>query len=144
MELSSASAHQPPSTNGVSVEAIEEQRARLEADLAAATARKLLAQHRAAELDAEAKELLRVELATSRETLAEIERQHAETVALVRRNAQSEVDRILADAQRRAGSTSAEIRRTRDGRSMIDEAAMTDAHTAVAARRHRRAVVAAA
>jgi hypothetical protein len=95
--------------NGVTVEAIEEQRARLEADLATATARKLAAQHRAAQLDAEAKELLRVELAASRETLAEIERQHAETIALVRHNAQVEVDRILADAHRRAGSTTAEI-----------------------------------
>jgi hypothetical protein len=103
MDLSAGVQHQH-STNGVSVEAIEEQRARLEADLAAATARKLAAQHRAAQLDAEAKELLRVELATSRETLAEIERQHAETIALVRRNAQTEVDRILADAHRRAGS----------------------------------------
>ena len=97
------------SANGVSVEAIEEQRARLEADLASATARKLAAQHRAAQLDAEAKELLRVELAASRETLAEIERQHTETIAFIRRNADVEVDRILADAHRRAGSTTAQI-----------------------------------
>jgi hypothetical protein len=95
--------------DGVSVEVIEEQRARLEADLASATARKLAAQHRAAQLDAEAKELLRVELAASRETLAEIERQHAETIAHVRRNAQIEVDRILVDAHRRAGSAAVEI-----------------------------------
>lgn len=100
---------QSTTSNGVSVEAIEEQRARLEADLATATARKLAAQHRAAQLDAEAKELLRVELAASRQTLAEIERQHAETIALVRRNAQTEVDRILADAHRRAGSATAEV-----------------------------------
>jgi hypothetical protein len=90
-------------SHGVSVEAIEEQRARLEADLAAAKARLLSAQHRAAELDASAKEQLRTELAASRETLAEIDRQHAETIALVQRNAQAEVDRILADARRRAG-----------------------------------------
>lgn len=100
---------QPSASNGVSVEAIEEQRARLEADLATATARKLAAQHRAAQLDAEAKELLRAELAASRQTLAEIERQHAETIALVRRNAEAEVDRILADAHRCAGSTTAEV-----------------------------------
>lgn len=99
---------QSAASNGVSVEAIEEQRARLEADLATATARKLDAQHRAARLDADAKELLRAELAASRQTLAELERQHAETIALVRRNAQTEVDRILADAHRRAGSSSSE------------------------------------
>jgi hypothetical protein len=94
-------------SHGVSVEAIEEQRARLEADLAAAKARLLAAQHRAADLDAAAKEQLRSELAVSRETLAEIDRQHAETIALVQRNAQAEVDRILADARRRAGETGA-------------------------------------
>jgi hypothetical protein len=92
-------------SHGVSVEAIEEQRARLEADLAAAKARLLAAQHRAAELDAAAKEQLRTELAASRETLAEIDRQHAETIALVQRNAHAEVDRILAAARRRAGET---------------------------------------
>jgi hypothetical protein len=92
--------------HGVPVEAVEEQRARLEADLAAATARLLAARHRAAELDAAAKERIRAELASSRETLAEIDRQHEETIALVRRNAQAEVERILADARRRAGATS--------------------------------------
>jgi len=95
--------------NGVSIEAIEEQRARLDADIASVTARKLSAQHRAAQLDAEAKELLRAELASSRDTLAEIERQHAQSVALVHRNAQTEVDRILADAHRQAGSVMAEV-----------------------------------
>jgi hypothetical protein len=88
-----------------SIDAIEEQRARLEADLAAAKARLLAARHRAAELDAAAKEQMRAELAGSREELAEIERQHAETIALVRRNAQTEVERILAEARRRAGDT---------------------------------------
>lgn len=102
----------PPSRaadNGVSVEAIEEQRARLDADIASATARKLSAQHRAAQLDAEAKELLRAELASSRDMLAEIERLHAQTIELVRSNAQAEVERILSDAHRRAGSVTAEL-----------------------------------
>lgn len=101
--------HVPAASNGVSVEAIEEERARLEADLAAAKARKLAAQHRAAQLDAEAKELLRIELANARETLAEIERQHAETVELVRRNAQTEVERILADARRDADTATVDL-----------------------------------
>jgi hypothetical protein len=92
-------------SHGASFEAIEEQRARLEADLAAAKARLLAAKHRAAELDASAKEQLRAELEASRQTLAEIDRQHEETIALVRRNAHTEVDRILADARRRAGET---------------------------------------
>ena len=78
------------------------QLARLEEDLAAATARKLAAQQRAAELDAEAKEQLRSELAASRQTLAEIDRQHAETIADVRASAQVYVDQILADAHRQA------------------------------------------
>lgn len=104
---------QPPAPNGqvmngvashaASVEAIEEQRARLEAELAAAKARLLAAKHRAAELDAAVKERMRAELEASRETLAEIDRQHDETIALVRRNAQTEVERIRAAARRRAG-----------------------------------------
>ena len=92
-------------SHGASVDAIEEQRARLEADLAAAKARLLAAKHRAAELDAAAKEQMRAELEASRETLAEIDRQHEDTIALVRRNAQTEVERILAAARRRAGET---------------------------------------
>ena len=92
-------------SHGASIEAIEEQRARLEADLAAAKARLLAARHRAAELDASAKEQMRAELEASRETLAEIDRQHEETIAVVRRNAQTEVERIIADARRRAGET---------------------------------------
>lgn len=92
-------------SHGASIEAIEEQRARLAADLAAAKARLLAAKHRAAELDASAKEQMRAELEASRQTLAEIDRQHEETIALVRRNAQTEVERILADARRRAGET---------------------------------------
>lgn len=90
-------------SHGASVDAIEEQRVRLEADVAAAQARLLAARHRAAELDASAKEQMRAALEASRETLAEIDRQHEETIALVRRNAQTEVERILADARRRAG-----------------------------------------
>lgn len=78
------------------------QLARLEEDLAAATARRLAAQQRAAELHAHAKEQLRSELAASRQTLAEIDRQHAETIADVRGSAQVYVDQILADAHRQA------------------------------------------
>ena len=81
---------------------VDEQRLKLEADLAAANARKLAAQQRAIELDVNAKEQLRLELASSRTTLAEIERQHAETIADVRDSAQVYIDRILADAHRQA------------------------------------------
>jgi DNA-directed RNA polymerase subunit F len=83
-------------------DAVDEQRSRLEAELAAAQARKLAAQERATELNAHAKDQLRDELASSRTTLAEIERQHAETIADVRDSAQVHIDRILADAHRQA------------------------------------------
>lgn len=78
------------------------QLAGLEADLAAATARKLAAQQRAVELDVRAKEQLRSELESSRQTLAEIDRQHAGIIADVRASAQVYVDQILADAHRQA------------------------------------------
>jgi len=78
------------------------QLARLEEDLAAATARKLAALQRAAELRAHAKQQLRSELAASRQTLAEIDRRHAETIADSRDSAQVHVDQILADALRQA------------------------------------------
>ena len=81
---------------------VDEQRLKLEADLAAANARKLAAQQRAIDLDGHAKEQLRLELASSRTTLAEIERQHAETIADVRDSSQVHIDRILADARRQA------------------------------------------
>ena len=125
MEFEAAT--QSTASNGVSVEAIEEQRARLEADLATATARKLAAQHRAAQLDAEAKELLRAELAASRQTLAEIERQHAETIAL---GAAQCRDRGRSDPRRCTPPRWIDYcrgRRTRDRRPMIDESTMTDA-----------------
>ena len=85
---------------------VDEQRLKLEAELAAANARKLAAQQRAIELDVHAKEQLRLELASSRTTLAEIERQHAETIADVRDSAQVYVDQILADARRHAAVSS--------------------------------------
>jgi hypothetical protein len=83
------------------VDPIEEERARLETDIALAKARLLTAKGAAAQLDAETKQALRAELALSREQLADVDRRHAESVEAIRAAAAGEVERVLADARRR-------------------------------------------
>jgi molybdopterin-guanine dinucleotide biosynthesis protein len=78
---------------------VEEERARLETDIAVAKARLLAAQHQAAQLDAQTKQTMRAELAASRETLAALDHRHAEAVRLVRERADREIEQILTDAR---------------------------------------------
>jgi hypothetical protein len=89
------------------VDPLEEERARLESDIAMAKARLFAAKHAAAQLDAETKQALRAELASSRDDLANLERQHADSVRAIRQQASDEVDRILADARREAADIDA-------------------------------------
>ena len=85
---------------------LERERARLEAEIAAAKARTAAAMHRAATTDADAKAILREELVTAKTALADLERQHETSVAMVRQAAQAEVDRILAVAREQAARIS--------------------------------------
>ena len=78
------------------------ERARLEAEIAAATARTAAARHRAAALEAEGRAELRAELDASRLAVEEMERQHEATVAMIREAAQAEAERILAAARQLA------------------------------------------
>ena len=78
------------------------EQARLEAEIAAAKARTAAAMHRAATTDADAKAILREELLTAKRELADLERQHETTVAMIRQAAQDEVERILAAARAQA------------------------------------------
>jgi len=91
------------------VDPLDEERTRLEAELAQARARLLAAQHRAAQLDAEAKAALRAELAASRDVLAAMERDHEARCAEVRAEADAEVERVLADARDEAARIRAAI-----------------------------------
>jgi hypothetical protein len=90
-----------PHFNGA-VDPVEEERARLETEIAVAKARLLSAQHQAAQLDAETKQTLRAELAASRDTLAALDHQHAEAVRLVRDRSERQVEQILTDARAEA------------------------------------------
>jgi hypothetical protein len=89
------------------VDPLEEERARLETDIAVAKARLFAAKHAAAELDAQTKQALRAELALSRDDLAALETQHADSVRAIRQQASDEVDRIRADARRQAADIDA-------------------------------------
>jgi hypothetical protein len=96
----------PPGTGNLhfngAVDPVEEERARLETDIAVAKARLLAAQHQAAQLDAQTKQTIRAELAASRDTLAALDRQYAEAVRAVRDRADREIEQILTDARAEA------------------------------------------
>lgn len=81
------------------IDPLEDERARLETDIAMAKARLFAAKHAAAELDSQTKQALRTELASSRDDLADLERGHADAVHAIRQQASDEVDRILADTR---------------------------------------------
>ena len=89
------------------VDPLEEERARLETDIAVAKSRLFAAKHAAAQLDAQTKQALRAELASSRDDLSDLERRHSDSVRAIRQQAADEVDRILADARRDAADIDA-------------------------------------
>ena len=76
----------------------ERQRPRLEGEIAAAKARTAAARQRTAAREAEVRAALRAELVASKESVAEIERECDIAIANVRKAAQIEVERILAEA----------------------------------------------
>lgn len=82
-----------PSSDG-----FDEERSRLEAELATAQARLDAARHRRALAEAEMNAALRREIAASRATLADLDRQHEESLSMVRRSTEAEVARIIAEA----------------------------------------------
>ncbi|MGB8859101.1 MAG: hypothetical protein WCC60_07595 [Ilumatobacteraceae bacterium] len=80
------------------------ERARLEAEIVVVTARAAAARQRAAQRDLDVRAALREELTASKSVLAEMERAHEVTVAMLREAAQAEVDRILRDARARSAN----------------------------------------
>lgn len=75
---------------------LEAERQRLEAQIAATSARILAARSRADQRDAEIGALLRDDLVASQDYIAEMERQHDSAVAAVRAAAEAEIAAILA------------------------------------------------
>ncbi len=80
------------------------ERLRLETELADVKQRIVDARSLMAERQAAISEALRVELESSRDAIAELERRHADAVSTVRTAGRSEVDAILTEARRRAAS----------------------------------------
>lgn len=87
------------------VPGMEEQRARLEADIASARARTATARHRAALRDVDVRAALRTELDASRQALAAMEHEYETMMATVREGARIEVERIVAEARLRAAGS---------------------------------------
>lgn len=90
------------------VDPLEDERSRLETDIAMAKARLFAAKHTAAELDSQTKQAIRAELASSRDDLSTLERRHADEVNAIRQLASGEVDRIHADARRQVADIDAQ------------------------------------
>jgi hypothetical protein len=80
--------------------------ARLEAEVVIAKARADRAMDRLADRDADVRAVLRVELIASRDAVAQMEREYEVAIAMVRTAAQTEVERILAEARERVASRS--------------------------------------
>ena len=87
-----------------SIDSVEVERARLEAEIVGAKQRLDAARFRAEARDAEARAALRAEIALTRDTLAEMGLRHEEQVSRVRESAKAEVEQILAAARQAAGS----------------------------------------
>lgn len=87
--------------NGTAADTSDELR-RLELEIAAAKLRTVAAKERAAAIDAQVQADMRQELIASRETVEEMERNHAAAVAAIRDTARAEAERILDEARRLA------------------------------------------
>jgi hypothetical protein len=82
---------------------LNEERSRLEREIAAAKARAEAARRRTALREEDMRASMRAELSAAQQALADMERQHEATLAMVKSTAQAEIDRILAEARRDAG-----------------------------------------
>lgn len=78
---------------------VDQQKAALEAALAAATARLAAARQRAVVRDAEVRAVLQAELLASKETLARMEREYEMAIGMVQQAAAAEADRVLTAAR---------------------------------------------
>lgn len=88
---------------------LEQEKSRLEKEIAAAKERAAAARLRTAARDADVRDALRAELASSKDVLTEMDRAHEVTVAVIREAAQGEVERIMADARRQVAERPAQV-----------------------------------
>lgn len=88
------------------VDDVDQERVRLELEIAAAKVRAAAARNRAEAREEALRVALHAELLSSNASLTEMESGYEATIALVRDAARGEVDRILADARRRVSGIS--------------------------------------
>jgi hypothetical protein len=98
-----------PHTSAVPEGAVDDELARMQAELASAKRELATARQRAAAREAASSEAIRAEVTSSREALADLERRHHEAVRMVREAADAEVTRILAGARTAASSITGSI-----------------------------------
>ena len=79
---------------------IDDERARLEAELASASARVAAANQRLAVREVEMRATLHAELLASKDTLARLEREYEMAIAMVRQAGRDEADRVRAAARK--------------------------------------------
>ncbi len=103
-----------------SIDSVEVERARLEAEIAGAKQRLDAARQRAEARDAEARAALRAEIARTRDTLAEMELRHEEQISRIREAARAEVEQILAVARQAAGSQAQVVNSEQSGASDVE------------------------
>lgn len=96
---------------------VDKDRLRLEGEIAIAQQRTAAAWHRAADADVEMREVLKAEIAASRERLEEMEREYEVSIATIREDSQAEVARIMADARHQV----ARLRASRSNGSLNDD-----------------------
>lgn len=77
---------------------LDHEKERLERELAEARAELLAAKARLSDREAAVRAAVREELESAQRTLADLDRRHAESIVMIRSAAQSEAERIVADA----------------------------------------------
>ena len=81
---------------------LQQERQRLEAQIAAAKARAAAARDRTTHRDRDTRAALKIEVEASQARLAEMERQHQVAVEMLHDATRAEVERILSEARRHA------------------------------------------
>lgn len=79
------------------IDDLEAERRRLEREIAEARALIARAEARSVERDAEVRSMLRAELLASKKTIAEMERNHEQDLAIVRESVRAEIEQIRAE-----------------------------------------------
>lgn len=103
-----------------SIDGVEVERARLEAEIVGAKKRLEAARFRAEAREVEARAALRAEIARTRGTLAEMELRHEEQISRIREAARAEVEQILAVARQAAGIQAQVVNSEQSGASDVE------------------------